>query len=106
MRVKQTIERYRNVEDIISMLGMDDLGHEDQQVVRRARRLERFLTQPLFVTESFIGRPGRHVPRHDTVAGCEAILEGKFDGVDERRLYMNGAAAEADDVGPNVVSPQ
>ena len=59
------------------------------------RRLERFLTQPLFVTESLTGQPGRHVALHDTLAGCEAILSGQFDSVDERRLYMIGAANEA-----------
>jgi F-type H+-transporting ATPase subunit beta len=92
MRVKQTIERYRELEDIISVLGTQELRYEDQHVVRRARRLERFLTQPLFVTESFTGQPGQHVPLVDTLAGCEAILDAKFDAVDERRLYMIGAA--------------
>lgn len=62
MRVKQTIERYRELENIILMLGMGEVRPEDQQAVRRARRLERYLTQPLFVTESFTGQPGRHVP--------------------------------------------
>jgi F-type H+-transporting ATPase subunit beta len=94
MRVKQTIKRYREMEDIIHMLGMGELRPEDQQAVRRARRLERFLTQPLFVTETFIGQPGRHVPLEDTLAGCEAILRGEFDAADERRLYMIGAAGE------------
>jgi F-type H+-transporting ATPase subunit beta len=60
----------------------------------RARRLERFLTQPLFVAESFTGRPGRHVPLEDTLAGCEAILAGQFDAVEERRLYMLGGIGE------------
>jgi F-type H+-transporting ATPase subunit beta len=96
MRVKQTIERYRKLEDIISMLGMEELRHEDQQVVRRARRLERFLTQPLFVTESFTGLPGRYVDLEDTLIGCEAILDGKWDTVDERRLYMIGTITEAE----------
>jgi F-type H+/Na+-transporting ATPase subunit beta len=95
MRVKQTIERYRELEDMISMLGMGELRPEDQQAVRRARRLERFLTQPLFVTEAFTGQPGRHVPLEDTLAGCEAILRGEFDAADERLLYMIGAAGEA-----------
>lgn len=95
MRVKQTIQRSREVEDIVSMLGMEELRHEDQQIVRRARRLERFLTQPLFVTEAFTGYPGRHVRLCDTLAGCEAILDGKFDAMDERRLYMIGAIEEA-----------
>jgi len=95
MRVKQTIERYRELEEIITILSTEELRHEDQQTVRRARRLECFLTQPLFMTESFTGRPGRNVPLRDTLAGCEAILDGKFDAVDERRLYMIGAVTEA-----------
>jgi F-type H+-transporting ATPase subunit beta len=95
LRVKETITRYRELQDIISMLGVEELSAEDQQTVRRARRLERFLTQPLFVTEAFIGRPGRHVPLADTVAGCEAILAGKCDDGDEGRLYMIGALGEA-----------
>ncbi len=82
LRVKETIERYRQLEDIIAMLGLEELSAEDQRTVKRARRLERFLTQPLFVTEAFTGHPGRHVPREKTVAGCEAILAGDFDGRD------------------------
>jgi F-type H+-transporting ATPase subunit beta len=93
LRVKETIERYRQLEDIISMLGMEELSAQDQQAVRRARRLERFLTQPLFVTEAFTGTPGSHVPLEDTLAGCEAVLAGKFDNVDESRLYMIGSIA-------------
>src|SRR5262249_18766523 len=95
MRVKQTLERYREVKDIISMLGIEELRVEDRQTVGRARRLERFLTRPLVVTESFTGQPGRFVPVEQTLAGCEAILDGKFDAVDERRLHMIGAAEEA-----------
>jgi F-type H+-transporting ATPase subunit beta len=95
LRVKETIERYRELEDIIAMLGLEELSAEDQRTVRRARRLERFLTQPLFVTEPFTGHQGRHVPTGKTLDGCEAILAGKFDEVDEGRLYMIGAAEEA-----------
>jgi F-type H+-transporting ATPase subunit beta len=62
--------------------------------VKRARRLERFLTQPMFVTEAFTGLTGRHVPLEDTIAGCEAILGGAFDAVDEVRLYMIGSVTE------------
>ena len=94
LRVKETIERYRELQDIIAMLGMDELSADDQKMVRRARRLERFLTQPLFVTEAFIGHKGRHVTREQTIAGCEAILDGKLDGIDETRLYMIGAIDE------------
>jgi F-type H+-transporting ATPase subunit beta len=94
LRVKETIERYRELQDIISMLGMEELSADDQQTVRRARRLERFLTQPLFVTEPFTGHKGRHVRLDETLTGCEAILEGKFDTVDEGRLYMIGSIEE------------
>jgi F-type H+/Na+-transporting ATPase subunit beta len=96
MRVKQTFQRYREMRDVVSMLGMEELQREDQQAVRRARRLERFLTQPLFTTELFTGQPGRYVALEDTLAGCEAILGGEFDAVDERQLYMIGAAREVD----------
>jgi F-type H+-transporting ATPase subunit beta len=95
MHVKETIEKCRQLEDIISILSMNELRPEDQQTVLRARRLERFLTQPLFVAETFTGRPGRHVSLEDTLAGCEAILRGEFDTADERLLYMIGAAGEA-----------
>jgi F-type H+-transporting ATPase subunit beta len=95
MRVKQIIERCRQMEDIISILGTGELRPEDQQTVLRARRLERFLTQPLFVAETFTGRPGRHVSLEDTLSGCEAILRGEFDAAEERLLYMIGAAGEA-----------
>ena len=94
LRVKEAIERYRELQDIISMLGLEELSAEDQRTVRRARRLERFLTQPLFVTEAFTGHKGRHVPLEKTVAGCEAILTGAYDGHDEGRLYMVGSVEE------------
>lgn len=95
LRVTRAIERYAELEDIISMLGLDELSADDQQIVRRARRLERFLSQPLFVTEAFTGQAGRHVPRTDTLAGCEAILDGRYDAIDENALYMIGAIEEA-----------
>ena len=94
MRVKQTMARHRELADIVSLMGTQELRPEDQETLVRARRLERFLTQPLFVTESFTGRPGRHVPLGDTLTGCEAILAGQFDAVDDRRLYMLGGIGE------------
>jgi F-type H+-transporting ATPase subunit beta len=94
LRVRETIARYRALEDIIAMLGMEELSADDQQIVRRARRLERFLTQPMFVTESFTGMKGRHVALEDTIAGCESILAGKFDAIDEAKLYMIGPVGE------------
>ena len=78
------------------MLGIEELSADDQQTVRRARRLERFLTQPFFVTEMFTGHTGRHVPLEQTLAGCEAILDGKYDDRDEAALYMIGPIEEAD----------
>ena len=95
LRVKETIERYRDLQDIIAMLGLEELSAEDQRTVRRARRLERFLTQPLFVTEAFTGHPGRKVPLEKTLEGCESILGGAFDGQDEGLLYMIGSIEEA-----------
>jgi F-type H+-transporting ATPase subunit beta len=94
LRVRETIARYRELEDIIAMLGMEELSADDQRTVKRARRLERFLTQPMFVTETFTGISGRHVRSEDTIAGCESILDGEFDTVDEARLYMTGSVAE------------
>ena len=94
LQVTETIERYRELEDIISMLGIEELSAEDQRTVRRARRLERFLTQPLFVTEAFTSHPGRRVPLEKTLQGCEAILAGDFDGHDESVLYMIGSIDE------------
>jgi F-type H+-transporting ATPase subunit beta len=94
LRVKETIEHYRALQDIISMLGLEELSVEDQRTVRRARRLERFLTQPLFVTQAFTGHPGRRVPLQQTIAGCEAILAGRCDDKDEGQLYMIGALEE------------
>jgi len=89
-RVRATIAHYRGLEDIISMLGLEELSPEDQQAVRRARRLIRFLTQPFFVTEFFTGRPGRRVDIEETLDGCEAILEGAHDDTSEQDLYMIG----------------
>jgi F-type H+-transporting ATPase subunit beta len=91
LRVKETIERYRELQDIISMLGLEELSADDQRTVKRARRLERFLTQPLFVTEAFTGHAGQRVPLEKTIAGCEAILAGRCDDRDEGLLYMIGA---------------
>src|SRR6266545_158805 len=95
LRVRETIEHYRALQDIVAMLGLEELSVEDQRTVRRARRLQRFLTQPLFVTEAFTGHTGRHVPVEKTIAGCEAILSGACDDRDEALLYMIGSIEEA-----------
>ncbi len=89
--VKETLTRYAELQDIIAMLGIDELTPEDRLVVKRARKLERFLTQPFFLTEAFTGKPGKHVALKDTIRGCKNILEGRYDDIDERRFYMIGS---------------
>ena len=80
---------------MIALLGMEELGAEDRKMVERARRLQRFLTQPFVVTEAFTGVPGRSVKVADTVAGCKAILNGECDDWRESALYMVGSLDEA-----------
>lgn len=92
--VRQAIEHYRELQDVISLLGMEELGTEDRRIVQRARRLQRFLTQPFTVTEAFTGVPGRSVPVADTIAGCRAILAGECDDWQESSLYMIGTLDE------------
>ncbi|PWB80050.1 MAG: F0F1 ATP synthase subunit beta [Methylocystaceae bacterium] len=92
---RRVIEHYKELQDVISLLGVEELGAEDRRLVGRARRLQRFLTQPFDVTEAFTGEPGRSVPIADTIAGCEAILSGECDGWRESSLYMIGALDEA-----------
>ncbi|NDV49825.1 F0F1 ATP synthase subunit beta [Salipiger sp. PrR003] len=94
-QVRRTIEHYRELQDVISLLGVEELGREQRQAVERARRLERFLTQPFAVTEAFTGIEGRSVAIADTLAGCRAILAGEADDWDEGSLYMVGTFEEA-----------
>ncbi len=93
--VRRVIEHYRELQDVISLLGIEELGVDDRRIVGRARRLQRFLTQPFAVTEAFTGVPGRSVATADTVAGCRAILDGDCDGWRESSLYMIGTLDEA-----------
>jgi F-type H+-transporting ATPase subunit beta len=93
--VRRVIAQYEDLKDIISMLGMEELSAEDRGVVQRARRLQRFLTQPFFVTEHFTGLAGVSVPLAETMAGCRAILEGECDDVPEAAFYMIGGVGEA-----------
>jgi F-type H+-transporting ATPase subunit beta len=92
---RRAIEHYRELQDVIALLGMEELGAEDRRIVERARRLQRFLTQPFAVTEAFTGVPGRSVPVADTIAGCKAILDGACDDWRESSLYMVGTLGEA-----------
>lgn len=93
--VRETIARYRELQDVIALLGVEELSTEDRQLVGRARRLQRFLTQPFAVTEAYTGRPGRRVKRADTLAGCRAILCGECDAWPESALFMIGTLDEA-----------
>jgi len=88
--VRQALARFRELTDIISLLGVEELGAADRLIVKRARRLQRFLTQPFMVTEAFTGMPGASVPLADTLSGCRAILDGAADNWAESSLYMVG----------------
>jgi len=93
--VRGLLARYEELQDVIAILGMEELSEEDRQAVSRARRIQRFLTQPFFVTEQFTGMPGRYVPLGETVRGFREILEGRHDGVPEQAFYMVGSIDEA-----------
>jgi F-type H+-transporting ATPase subunit beta len=94
-RVRQTLARFKELHDIIALLGVEELGSADRLVVARARRLQRFLSQPFIVTEAFTGIPGCSVALADTLAGCKAILDGETDQWAESSLYMVGTLEEA-----------
>jgi F-type H+/Na+-transporting ATPase subunit beta len=92
--IRRTLAAYEELKDIITMLGLDELSQDDRRTVYRARRLERFLTQPFFVTEQFTNQPGRLVPLEDALDGCERIMNDEFAKVPEQALYMIGAIGE------------
>jgi len=93
--VRRTIVRYKELQEIISLLGVEELSSEDRRIVARARRLERFLTQPFLVTEQFTGIAGKSVPIEETIKGCRAILAGEGDEWAESSFYMVGTFADA-----------
>ncbi|MDA1348097.1 MAG: F0F1 ATP synthase subunit beta [Chloroflexi bacterium] len=93
--VQQVLQRYRDLQDIIAILGIEELSDDDRQVVGRARKIQRFLSQPMFVAEAFTGQEGRYVPIKDTVRGFKEILEGKHDSLPEQAFYMVGPIEEA-----------
>ena len=93
--VQQVLQRYKDLQDIIAILGIEELSEEDKLTVARARRIQRFLSQPMFVTEVFTGRKGKYVPIKDTVSGFKELLEGKYDTLPEQAFYMVGTIDEA-----------
>jgi F-type H+-transporting ATPase subunit beta len=98
-RVQEVLQRYKDLQDIIAILGMDELSDEDKLVVQRARKIERFFSQPMFVAEAFTGRPGTYVKLEDTVNGFAEILDGKHDELPEQSFYMVGTIDEAVQAG-------
>lgn len=93
--VQQVLQRYKDLQDIIAILGMDELSEEDKTIVKRARRLQRFLSQPFFVAEIFTGLPGKYVKLEETVKSFKEILEGKYDELPEQAFHMVGTIEEA-----------
>jgi len=92
--VQRVLQRYKDLQDIIAILGMDELSEDDKLTVSRARKLQRFLSQPFFVAEIFTGTPGKYVPLKDTVRGFKEILDGKHDAKSEQAFYMKGGIEE------------
>lgn len=93
--VQSVLQKYKDLQDIIAILGMDELSEEDKLVVERARKIEKFLSQPFFVAEVFTGSPGKYINLEDTIAGFKGILEGKYDHLPENAFYMVGNIDEA-----------
>ncbi|WP_199090555.1 F0F1 ATP synthase subunit beta [Bosea sp. ASV33] len=93
--VQQTLQRYKSLQDIIAILGMDELSEDDKLTVARARKIERFMSQPFFVAEVFTGSPGKLVPLEDTIKGFKGLVEGKYDHLPEAAFYMVGSIEEA-----------
>jgi F-type H+-transporting ATPase subunit beta len=93
--VQRVLQRYKDLQDIIAILGMEELSDEDKKTVSRARRIQRFLTQPFFVAEAFSGKPGQYVKLADTILGFREILDGKLDDLSEADFYMIGPIEDA-----------
>ena len=93
--VQQILQRYKDLQDIIAILGMEELSDEDKIIVRRARRIQRFLSQPNFVAEQFTGQPGRYVPMAETIQSFREVIDGKHDDLPEQAFYMVGGIDEA-----------
>jgi len=95
--VQGVLQRYKELKDIIAILGMDELSEEDKQTVSRARKIQKFLSQPFFVAEVFTGSPGKYVSLKDTISGFKAILDGEHDAIPEQAFYMTGSIQEVNE---------
>ncbi|HYZ11390.1 MAG TPA: F0F1 ATP synthase subunit beta, partial [Actinomycetota bacterium] len=94
-RVQEILQRYKDLQDIIAILGVDELSEEDKLIVARARKIQRFLSQPFFVAEQFTGIEGKYVPVAETIRGFNMIAEGELDHLPEQAFYMVGGIEEA-----------
>ena len=92
--VQEVLQRYRDLQDIIAILGVDELSEDDRLVVTRARKIQQFLSQPMFVAQQFTGREGRYVPIADTVSSFRRVLDGEVDEIPEPMFYMAGSLDE------------
>jgi F-type H+/Na+-transporting ATPase subunit beta len=101
--VQSTLQRYKELQDIIAILGLDELAEDDRLIVSRARKVERFLSQPFFVAEVFTGSPGKYVKLEDTIKGFQAILNGELDDLPEQAFYLVGDIAEAKEKGAKLL---
>jgi F-type H+-transporting ATPase subunit beta len=102
--VKETLQRYKELQDIIAILGMDELSEEDKQTVNRARRISRFLSQPFHVAEQFTGMPGVLVPIEDTIKGFNMILNGELDKYPEAAFNLKGSIEEVIEAGEKMLA--
>ena len=93
-QVQKVLQRYKDLQDIIAILGMEELSEEDKLTVLRARKIQKFLSQPFFVAETFTGRPGKYVSLADTIKGFKMILNGELDNIPEQAFYMKGGIDE------------
>jgi F-type H+/Na+-transporting ATPase subunit beta len=93
-RVKETLQTYKDLQDIINILGMDELSDEDKLTVSRARKIQKFLSQPFFVAEQFTGISGKYVKLEDTIRGFKGIIDGEYDNIPENFFYMMGTIDE------------
>jgi F0F1-type ATP synthase beta subunit len=97
--VQRVLQRYKDLQDIIAILGIEELSDEDKVTVARARKIQRFLSQPFFVAEQFTGAPGKYVKLEDTIKGFKMILDGKLDNISEQEFYMKGGIGEVNKEG-------
>jgi F-type H+/Na+-transporting ATPase subunit beta len=93
--VKRILQRYKDLQDIIAILGIDELSEEDKVTVQRARKIQRFLSQPFYVAEQFTGIPGKYTPVDETIESFKAITQGEYDQLPEQAFYMVGGIEEA-----------